>query len=1059
MSLENFKNRKIEWDTVNKNFDQSVQIVSGDVNSRTLTIVITDKGEPINLTGYSVKLAYKYIYNDISGFVMLEPTDPQKGEFSLIIPTEMTSPGSIKSNLILLNENLEQVIVSKNLKFISDDSTVTDLAQEVNSKIDDFTKLLLESMPQVMRSELNDLHAQTESNTSNIELKANSSDMTSLQSAMNSLQNKVEAFGITPENLLTIKSLLDAIANSATDSEVAELINSVNVLTSNISLMSNGDYSPKANKTDLESLQHTVNNQTATISTKASQANLDNLQTTVTGQGVEITTARGLYPELSSRLNDMTAKMRSLAEAGPKGVFTNTAELQSNLPNGAGGIYLTSDTGHWYFWNGSAWEDGGSYQSPLPADFVKPTYLKRLLSGPVKIVPSDITSITTFLGSSYLFYKASLVNEKLTVEAGGHYFPIIPITGAQDVFLTFIGVNHPDRITLGLKEDGALIQTFNLKGSSVENVYYFDISDYTSLISNPNAYFEIRVDNRTQSDSLIVDKFLVGKGGIPSSTTDSAFYIDKEITSRILLQQRTVHANINLLTRYPNKEKNITISGNSISIKPEGYFFPLIKISDSEDVYITIVGVNHPDRISFKIKNVATGVTDIMRFKWSTADNIGYLNLNDYLNLSTSPSTDEFELRFDNREYTDDLIIDALLVGKGGLPNAYQTENSGVKSVIVDSVALSSGDGVSTPFKTISEAINSGAEQILVKPGTYRESISVNSRDTLSIISLTESDYRAGTKDDVDGVTISPTEVLTLTQDSGIYYASKAAISGSRLHKVFIEKSMQPVVAGARSTSYNVTIWEETSILSTEKRLVPVMTKDEVIANQGTFTYDGTKIWINPFDGVATSKKYKLLDDSSVVGMFKNINKLELSGINFEGGYDNAVKLNNVVKFNFTKTRADKSAFGNGFGVENSNGILTACTANQNSNDGFNFHGFGDTHLVDCEGHYNFDDGNSHHDGTTGTIVRGEWSYNGKGGCSPTYGSIIHIDGVYSHDNSFGIYLVTLPENPLRTVRHTNCVLKNNTTSDYLIDGRYNILGINNFYTTKTGYGTYTKLN
>lgn len=290
MSLENFKNRKLEWDTVNKNFDQSVQVISGDVNSRTVTIVITDKGEPIDLTGYSVKLVYKYIYNDISGFVMLTPTDAPNGEFSLIIPTEMTIPGSIKSNLILLNENLEQVIVSKNLKFISDDSTVTDLAQEVNSKIDDFTKLLLSNMPQVMRSELNDLHAQTESNTSNIELKANSSDMTSLQSAMNSLQNKVEAFGITPENLVTIKSLLDAIANNASDSEVAELINSVNILTSNISLMSDGDYSPKANKTDLESLQSAVNNQSATISAKANQTDLDNLKTDVTSQGIAIST-------------------------------------------------------------------------------------------------------------------------------------------------------------------------------------------------------------------------------------------------------------------------------------------------------------------------------------------------------------------------------------------------------------------------------------------------------------------------------------------------------------------------------------------------------------------------------------------------------------------------------------------------------------------------------------------------------------------------------------------------------------------------------------------------
>ena len=331
MSLENFKNRKIEWDTVNKNFDQSVQIVSGDVNSRTLTIVITDNGEPINLTGYSVKLAYKYIYNDISGFVMLTPTDAPNGEFSLTIPTEMTIPGSIKSNLILLNENLEQVIVSKNIKFISDDSTVTDLAQEVNNKIDDFTKLLLENMPQVMRSELNDLHAQSDSNTSNIDLKANLSDMTSLQSAMTSLQNKVEAFGITPENLVTIKSLLDAIANNASDSEVAELINSVNVLTSNISLMSDGDYSPKANKTDLESLQSVVNTQSATISAKANQTDLDNLKTDVTSQGIAISTKAEQADLLIANQNAETAQTTAnQAETDAQAAMAKAAEAQAN---------------------------------------------------------------------------------------------------------------------------------------------------------------------------------------------------------------------------------------------------------------------------------------------------------------------------------------------------------------------------------------------------------------------------------------------------------------------------------------------------------------------------------------------------------------------------------------------------------------------------------------------------------------------------------------------------------------------------------------------------------
>lgn len=331
MSLDNFKKQTITWDMINQAFEQPIQIMEGDVNARTLLLKITDNGSVLDLTGYSVKLTYKYVYKSQSGFIMLTPSDISKGEFTLIIPTEMTVSGLIKSNLILLNESLEQVIVSKNLTFISDNSTVTDLAQEVNNKIDDFTKLLLENMPQVMRSELNDLHAQTDSNTSNIELKANLADMTSLQNAMTNLQNEVEAFGITPENLVTIKSLLDAIASNASESQVVELINSVNVLTSNISLMSNGDYSPKANQTDLESLQSVVNNQSATISTKANQTDLNNLQTTVNSQGIAISTKAEQSDLLITNQNVTTAQTTAnQAETDAQTAIANAAAAQAN---------------------------------------------------------------------------------------------------------------------------------------------------------------------------------------------------------------------------------------------------------------------------------------------------------------------------------------------------------------------------------------------------------------------------------------------------------------------------------------------------------------------------------------------------------------------------------------------------------------------------------------------------------------------------------------------------------------------------------------------------------
>lgn len=331
MSLDNFRNRTIIWDTVNKDFPQPIQSMQGDVNARTLLIKIVDNGVEIDLTGHSLKLTYQYTNSSNSGFVMIPPKDLAKGEFILVIPTEMTTTGVIEANLILLNESLEQVIVSKSLTFISDNSTVTNLAQEVNNKIDDFTKLLLENMPQVLRSELNNLHAQTESNKSNVELKANLADMTSLQSAMTDLKNEVESFGISPENLVTIKSLLEAIARNASESEVVELINSVKILTSNISLMSNGDYSPKANQTDLESLQHTVNDHSATISAKANQTDLNNLQATVDKQGIAIST-KAEQSELSITNKNVTTAQETAkqAESEAKNAMAKATEAQAN---------------------------------------------------------------------------------------------------------------------------------------------------------------------------------------------------------------------------------------------------------------------------------------------------------------------------------------------------------------------------------------------------------------------------------------------------------------------------------------------------------------------------------------------------------------------------------------------------------------------------------------------------------------------------------------------------------------------------------------------------------
>lgn len=49
----------------------------------------------------------------------------------------------------------------------------------------------------------------------------------------------------------------------------------------------------------------------------------------------------------------------------PSGTLSTLAELNTQYPDGEVGIFVTADTGHWYYWSGSNWTDGGDYQAAL----------------------------------------------------------------------------------------------------------------------------------------------------------------------------------------------------------------------------------------------------------------------------------------------------------------------------------------------------------------------------------------------------------------------------------------------------------------------------------------------------------------------------------------------------------------------------------------------------------------------------------------------------------------------------------------------------------------------
>lgn len=70
-----------------------------------------------------------------------------------------------------------------------------------------------------------------------------------------------------------------------------------------------------------------------------------------------------LSPIIDTRLDNQDTKIENIVSGSPKGVYASLSALQSALPSGDTGIYVCLDNGHWYYWNGSAWTDGGVYQA------------------------------------------------------------------------------------------------------------------------------------------------------------------------------------------------------------------------------------------------------------------------------------------------------------------------------------------------------------------------------------------------------------------------------------------------------------------------------------------------------------------------------------------------------------------------------------------------------------------------------------------------------------------------------------------------------------------------
>lgn len=745
-----------------------------------------------------------------------------------------------------------------------------------------------------------------------------------------------------------------------------------------------------------------------------------------------------------------------------KGVYDNLAALQAAYPNGAQGIYVTSDNGHWYYYN-DGWKDGGVYNS-------------YALGNQLKYQLGDYSGYTISNTRVYFFKNVNVKKGTIVIMTNPNYWVYVGSADGQTTHVTYttsfycysdfndsrFGVRKRDNSAFTQLEAEKALSALIILGDNVD-MQGDNIPELKNLLNHQHVDTNY---NANGSASTVMNT-------IPENGTICMTYPGWEVSLNYSAPIYPPSSVIN--TPWFSGLFVITPTINHIGIRfkdpvTNTYVgngdqpFPFYILNKNSELmsYEDVQRLKQPShknldwyyagtnraRIIYPIPNIgsATKIYTTNGFQiapfngnnalagWGESCDVNIPNITNYAIRKNDNSL------FDYGEVTDNInFYNGTEIGI----NESSTTASGLRTVYVNSQTGNddySGSAPSVPKKTINAALLNG-DIILCRAGDYFETIALSDRQYLYIGSDQLTSYSA----DVENrplVNIINGEEITVNQSGNLLTCSYTPETGSRFDNVFINKSLAPIVEG-RSEGYNATINAYNGNFAQSKSLKPVLTIEEVQATKGTFTLINNLITINPFDG----SDFRYFIPSANNNSFLRITNLTLEDCNFIGGYDRvvaAIRCNNLL---FNNCRFSMSALLDGLGLDFTNGTLNNCISFANRNDGFNIHYYGETHFNNCSGLYNRDDGISHHEGTVGFINGGEWAYSGKGGISPTYGSIVNCQGVYTHDNNFGLYQINTNDHPARNILWEGCCAVNNITDIRI--SKDQVVGINCVYKTK----------
>ena len=515
----------------------------------------------------------------------------------------------------------------------------------------------------------------------------------------------------------------------------------------------------------------------------------------------------------------------------------------------------------------------------------------------------------------------------------------------------------------------------------------------------------------------------------------------QEITGYTIIPNRTIDSNGGIVTNsYPNTKITSNISCHEISKLFISGSFSTNPSSYSIAFYDSDNNVILPCRQFYS----ETGRTEIV----------------DYA-IDVPPNADTFIVGITysgGQGYSQPLIIKA---SSDALYTCYVSANGNDSN---------DGKSAENALKHLQTAINRGFKNIIISAGIYQnEQILLSNLQDIKITcsgSYTEDVFDDSHKRTAKAKIDNSIDIGELTAYDTIYRTSLTVGAESSFYKVFIDHSLDIVYTSGdyygQAQTYNAILWEVTMYSETTKQLVPVLSVEDCKATAGTFTFDGSYVYVNPYGGTIVGKEYRRLNlDTNQVGFtIENCVDITLDGLDIcYFPYINMI-VNNSRNVKVKNCNSLCTCYHSGFRFNNSDVDIVNCSSIRAGADGYGINGRGNCSFYNCNASYCGDDGISHHDESTGVIDGGLWTGCLKGGITPSYGSKVNVKNAICKGNLYGIYfLQNNDRNTNAVVVAESCLCIDNSGKDIIIDG-YNAIGFNCAYETKQIVsGTFSEYN